>query len=85
MTQPKQKKEPVEEAPREKSKPPLVPDPEVPTPEEIRLPGEPGPAKLVDQMSHADGSDQGAHPSDSEQPVGLNEAGRAGTPSSGVE
>jgi len=86
MTQPKQKKDkPVEEAPREKDKLPVVPDPEVPTPEEIELPGETGPEKLVDQMSHADGSDQGAHPGDSQQPVGLNEAGRAATASSDVE
>ena len=72
MTKPKPKKEgPLEEEPREKDKLPVVPDAEVPSPEEIKLPGEPGPEKLVDQMSHADGSDQGAHPSDSDQPVGL--------------
>lgn len=77
MTQPKQKKdEPVEETPSEKETPPVVPDPEAPAPEEIKLPGETGSEKLVDQMSHADGSDQGAHPSETEQPVGFNEAGR---------
>jgi hypothetical protein len=86
MTQPKQKKEePVEKAPYEKNKLPVVPDPEVPTPEEIKLPGETGPEKLVDQMSHADGSDQGSHPDDSQQPVGLNESGRRATASSDVE
>lgn len=86
MTQPKQKKEePVDQAPREKEKPPVVPDPEVPTAEEVKLPGETGPDKIVDQMSHADGSDQGAHPSDAEQPVGFNETGRAARPSSDVE
>ncbi len=85
MTQPKQKKEePVEETPRKKDKLPVVPDPEVPSPEEIKLPGETGPEKIVDQMSHADGSDQGAHPSDAEQPVGFNEAGRRATASSDV-
>jgi hypothetical protein len=85
MTEPKQKKDgPVEQTPSEQNKP-VVPDPEVPTPEEIKLPGETGPDKLVDQMSHADGSDEGAHPSEAEQPVGLNESGRSTNPSSDVE
>lgn len=86
MTKPKQKKEePLEEAPREKDKLPVAPDAEAPSPEEIKLPGETGPEKLVDQMSHADGSDQGAHPSDFDQPVGLNEGGRRAAASSDVE
>ena len=84
MSDPKDKKsnsknEPANESPEEKERTPVVPNPEVPTPEEIKLPGKTGPNKIVDQMSHADGSDQGANPSDAQQPVGLNETGREAT------
>lgn len=86
MTQPKETKDdPNNDFPSEKKRPPVVPDPEVPTPEEIKLPGESGPDKIVDQMSHADGSDQGGHSNDSGQPVGLNEQGRQATTSTDVE
>lgn len=84
MSDPKDRKdEPkndsADESANKKEPTPVVPDPEVPTPEEIKLPGKTTPDKIVDQMSHADGSDQGASTGDAEQPVGLNETGRQAT------
>lgn len=78
MSDPKEKKEKSKNGSATDSQNEKVRTP-VPTPEEIKLPGKTGPDKIVDQMSHADGSDQGANTGDAEQPIGLNETGRQAT------
>jgi hypothetical protein len=50
-----------------------IPDPDVPSPEDTRPADE---EKIVDQMSKADGVEDGAVQQESSQPVGLNEGER---------
>jgi hypothetical protein len=88
MTEPKQKKDDDNKEPTGKDSPPdvpVVPDPEQAEPEEIKLPGKDGPAKVVKQMQQADGSDEAPEADEYQQAVGFDETVTRETSGTDVE